>query len=795
MSKDDYDFYIADNFFVTNDYIKNKSNDYLDIKEKSIFHDKIYLIVTYWSYPFGGGEEFMYDTMEWAHNLGMKCFWLSFCDAKNNEYPELKMSQQKYGKIIHIPGGFSVETLSNWVYLIRPDIVHHQGHIRGKFYMSVEKQRIEFISGFHFWGGGIILDPEKKNILMLENSEFHKTDPEFELLLGKNTANFYCASKYVQECFDKITGNHIKDIIFASSSIKRYELDNFDPWHCDNNDNNDTIDKGYVVMINIHKHKGGDIFYYLLNSCPDIKFMCVRTEHNSEELDEKIKDLIYKRNNEPDKYAKCIFMERTKDVKKIYSKTKIMLCTSLVDETFCRVVNESMMNGIPVFTTSRGNIKYLVGDTTPVLDPDLPEDWEREIKKIYYDEDAYRKMSKIMKDKYNDSSEQVAKTQFTNVMEKTIRKSKEMNVGIFSPWCDQGLGIQSRNYYNILEKSNLFKPSVFALKPYNADTCQQLQRNPDEWAVDQVYYSTNTRETVKDIELLEFCKKYNIGKMIMPETCWSRIFQIAKYLREINVKTYAVPNIEIVRKDEIFKHNYFYKILGNNFLCERIFSVLDIPVDYIGYGIEGIEFREKVFDSEIIKFLFIGGMNAFSRKHVLLICKAFAMAYEINNKISLTITIQMTNSLESKLKSEINKYLDHPAINIIQEHISYADIINFYYTSHVSMQVSKHEGLGLGFYEGLATGTPVITLNTPPHNEIILDNVNGWIVDCYYKKMSDNGDPLFGSAYFDPAKLCEKILESANKNVIEKIILNMKDDNAGRLNLSTFSKRFINALL
>ncbi|MBP7652742.1 glycosyltransferase, partial [Candidatus Dependentiae bacterium] len=40
------------------------------------------------------------------------------------------------------------------------------------------------------------------------------------------------------------------------------------------------------------------------------------------------------------------------------------------------------------------------------------------------------------------------------------------------------------------------------------------------------------------------------------------------------------------------------------------------------------------------------------------------------------------------------------------------DIINLYYDSHISIQVSKHEGLGLGFYEALATGTPVISLNT-----------------------------------------------------------------------------------
>jgi hypothetical protein len=60
--------------------------------------------------------------------------------------------------------------------------------------------------------------------------------------------------------------------------------------------------------------------------------------------------------------------------------------------------------------------------------------------------------------------------------------------------------------------------------------------------------------------LAEFIKKNNIGKCIIPETCWYRIFQMAKLMRDNNVNCYAIPNIEIVRKDEIVKHKYFYKI-------------------------------------------------------------------------------------------------------------------------------------------------------------------------------------------------------------------------------------------
>ena len=226
-----------------------------------------------------------------------------------------------------------------------------------------------------------------------------------------------------------------------------------------------------------------------------------------------------------------------------------------------------------------------------------------------------------------------------------------------------------------------------------------------------------------------------------------------------------------------------------------MFSILDVPCNYVGYGIEGTVLKDKSFDDGLIKYLFIGGMNAFSRKHVLEVCEGFVIAYKSNPNIRLTVTVQMTNSLEEKLKDEIKKYIDHPGINIYQKHLSYKDIINFYHTHHIGIQVSKHEGLGLGFYEGVSTGTPVLTLKTPPHNEIIVDDVNGWSIDCYYKKMTDNKDPLFGSAYFDPEIFAKKVIEISNKETIMKVITSLKEDLKGRLNIKTFGLRFYNELI
>lgn len=744
--------------------------------------NKTYLIISKWCYPFGGGEEFLFQSMKWACDMGMKSYWLSFTDSQNKNFTELSIDEYPFGKILKIPGGINKTNIYNWIKIINPDIVHHQGHMREIFFNECKKLRIEFLTGFHFWSGSIILDPEKKNIEILKNYKHHKTDPQIEKLWNEPFCNYYTVTPFVSECIDMVTGYKIKDNIFAASDYNKIKIKN----------NFDSYKNKYVTMINIHRLKGGEVFLHLLKNLKDIPFLAVRTEHYSEDLDQSIEDEINSRDDG------SIFMQRTSNPVVIYEKTKIILVCSYVDETFCRVVNEAMLNGIPVITTGRGNIKYLVESSGTIVDPYDLDGWVSAVSELYFDEKKYREIQKKTLAEYENFSERKAIKQFKKICTKIIKKSKENNIMLFTPWCDQGLGIQSRNYAKILLDHD-FNVSVFSLKPYSGDSAIAMQKNPEEWYMENIYYSNNEREKVQDAELIKFVEKYNVGKCIIPETCWHRVFEVARLLRKLNVKCYAVPNIEIVRKDEISKHKYFYKILCNNYLCYNIFKKYGYStIEYVGYGIDekNISFSPTEYTGECIKFLFIGGMNAFSRKHIISICRAFSEACKTNDNIHLTCTIQKTNLLELKDRNEINVFLNHPHITFIQEHLPYSKIIELYHENHISIQVSKHEGLGLGFYEGITTGTPVISLDTPPHNEIIINGVNGWLVECYHKKMVDNNDPLFDSAYFDPDKLTAVISSISNdfENVYQNILKTLKKDFYSRLHISEFKKKFLRSL-
>jgi len=771
---------------------------------------KKYVIVSNWCYPFGGGEEFMMQTTEWMTKNNYKCYWISFCKANNKPHEKFMSTKTPTCTMINLTGDFDEKKVYLWLRLIKPHIVHHQGGFREEIFNACNLLRINFVSGYHFWTGAILLDSATGNCNILENASKHKCNEELLRLYKQPLCTLYTVSPFVKECIHKICNIDLPNMVFSGSSQSRYKCD--------------YMNKQYVTCINIHKIKGGEILLEIMKQCPEIPFIAVQTEHMSEDLDSKIEELIDEHNLNPSKTIKSIYMKRTENPKELYSKTKILLAPSLCDETFCRTVNEAMMNGIPVVTTGAGNIKYLVGEKGLMCK--TIDEWVKEVKKLYNLKNStyYDNQVKYHFEQYKLFSEDTGYNMFMELINRTISQIKNNNIMIITPWCDQGLGIQSRNYFNILNNVDIYKNKVFifSVKPYNADTAQALQKDPSEWNMAEVYYSPNDREHISEIELREFVTKYNIGKCLIPETCFPKIFEVAKYLKTLDVFTYAIPNIEIVQKKEVFKHQYFHKILCNNYLCQKIFNDHGImSTKYVGYGMaDQLEYRPKaimqstspvaqkpkgknrsipITTNDVItsqlNFLFIGGMNAFSRKHILDICEGFRLAYESNKNIKLTCTVQKTNLLEIELINKIDEYKTHPGITIIENHLKYEDIFNLYYNNDISIQVSKHEGLGLGFYEALYTGTPVITLNTAPHNEIIKDGVNGWIINCTYKKMTDNKDPIFDSAYFNPQDLCNKILEiCSNKKKLLDLYKSLKVDLDDRLSLTTFKKHFLEGI-
>ena len=762
----------------------------------------VYLIVTLWSYPFGGGEAFLFQTMKWAYDIGMKCYWISFSSVNpSSDYKQLAITTTKYGTIIHIPGGFNQDSLFNWTKLLNPTIVHTQGNKKREILDTISKLRVPILTGYHFWNGLIDLYPTTSNKSIVTSISKHKKSNELDEVLNNKYAVPYVCSDFMKEVVQKVCKVDIP-VMYASSS----KNDTFIK-------SNNVLKNKFVTLVNIHKLKGGEVFYELVRRLFDLPFIGIKTEPNSEDLDRKITDLMKQKRDG------SLIIEHTTNIKNIYKSTRILIVPSLVDETFCRVVNEGLMNGIPIVTTGAGNIKYLVGDAAIIIPPENIEapvsrftrprsscdtsvspnflnDWISTVADLYYDEQKLYDLSIKSKKQYKLFSEKVAVSQFKMMIDSTIRSNKDNNVMLFIPFCDQGLGIQGRNYLNLLK--DRFGVFIFSYRPYNSGTTIELQKDTDEWKYDKVYYSNNIREKVTDEEIVSFVTSNNIGKCVIPETCWFRVFEVATLLKRLSVKTYAIPNIEIVRKDEIYKHHVFDKILCNNKLCEDSFRSFGFGnVESIGYAIEQKEREVKINNK--FTFLCIGGMNAFSRKQVVEVCEAFVKAYDYVNegKVSCKYNIENIRLIVTIQKfynnDKLSKFIKHPAIEVINQHLSYKEINKLYSEADVFIQVSKKEGLGLGFFESLSCGTPILTLNTAPHNEIVHDGINGWICICKHEKMKDNPEALLDDAIVNIELLSEKMIDIL-KCDISSINKTTVQDYKQRFSIKTFKQKLIKSL-
>jgi glycosyltransferase involved in cell wall biosynthesis len=414
-----------------------------------------------------------------------------------------------------------------------------------------------------------------------------------------------------------------------------------------------------------------------------------------------------------------------------------------------------MMTNTAILTTGRGNITNLLGQNYPYyLNHNSPDSWIDTIKLLYNDDEKYKSITDEMYSRYlAEFSCDHERQKFVEYIDKVYTETN--HIAIMVPWCDQGLGIQARNYTRFFPQMY-----VFSYTPYQRKSVKELQGDVDEWQYDNIYYSPNIREKITDYEILEFVKKYKIRKFIIPETCWGRVFEIAELLERNNIITYAIPNIEIVRRDELYLHRNFSYILANNLQSFDILSSYSFSnVHYIGYA--PFHITNYTVLSDQFTFLFVGGLNAFSRKQCLEVCQSFAAVYDKHSHVKLVI------SIIDNIDQEIYKYKTHRGIDIQLGAKSFDQINELYRKASVAIQVSKHEGLGLGFYDALSQNVPVITLDTDPHREIITDVV-GWRIPCRYVGMKDNNDGLIESAIFkneDLIGIMNRVVE--NKGEIE----------------------------
>lgn len=142
-----------------------------------------------------------------------------------------------------------------------------------------------------------------------------------------------------------------------------------------------------VTFVNPHPNKGRDIAFDVAERCPDIPFSFVEGWPLNDE-DQKIN---------AERLAACpnvTMRPRTRDMRSVYAKARVVMVPSLWDEAWGRIASEAHCSGIPVVASRRGGLAESTGEGGILIDPDAPVDaWVDAVRRLWDDKTAHAELS------------------------------------------------------------------------------------------------------------------------------------------------------------------------------------------------------------------------------------------------------------------------------------------------------------------------------------------------------------------------------------------------------------------
>jgi glycosyltransferase involved in cell wall biosynthesis len=141
----------------------------------------------------------------------------------------------------------------------------------------------------------------------------------------------------------------------------------------------------YATFINPVREKGLDLALELAELCPDIPFRFVKAWPIGFREMARLKARLRTLQN-------VVLLEPQSDMSSIYAATRVLLVpTSLVSETWGRVVSEAQFGGIPVLATDRGALPDTVGKGGVIIPSQADAAiWANELRRLWIDVDYYR---------------------------------------------------------------------------------------------------------------------------------------------------------------------------------------------------------------------------------------------------------------------------------------------------------------------------------------------------------------------------------------------------------------------
>ncbi len=285
-----------------------------------------------------------------------------------------------------------------------------------------------------------------------------------------------------------------------------------------------------------------------------------------------------------------------------------------------------------------------------------------------------------------------------------------MNIGIVTTWFDRGAAYVSKAYMEALSPDH--KVFIYARGG------EKYARGDPNWDHEYVTWGKITK-IKNDINLKDFYKWLSdneIQLLIFNEQIWWNIVALLA-----NSKILIGSYVDYYKKNTVKFFRLYDFLLCNT---KRHYSVFKNHPNalYIPWGtnLELFFPRPKPFNKNLLIFYHSAGMGGVNlRKGTDILVKAFT---NVVGDVRLIIHSQVGIDHYPVIKETILK--DKRIIFLC----STCPPPGLFYWGDVYVYPSRLEGIGLTIAEALASGLPVITTNSAPMNEFIIDNYNGRLI-------------------------------------------------------------------
>ncbi|MBB1093353.1 glycosyltransferase [Rhodopseudomonas palustris] len=147
-----------------------------------------------------------------------------------------------------------------------------------------------------------------------------------------------------------------------------------------------------ITFVNPIPRKGIEIAFELAARRPEIGFQFVEAWHLRARVRKYLQQRIAHHGN-------IQLRPPVRDMRQIYANTRLVLAPSLWEEAWGRVISEAQVSGIPALVSDSGGMPEAVGAGGIVVARDAPiGEWAAALDKLWFDEEFYRKTSKLALD-------------------------------------------------------------------------------------------------------------------------------------------------------------------------------------------------------------------------------------------------------------------------------------------------------------------------------------------------------------------------------------------------------------